>query len=146
MRDEKARRCRFPGGQAQAARRRQLRLFDNAEDGGKALSPQALFDRIERIARTRRLDNDEPRWIKTETGNARRRWRAQFTRKLPRPAPKYPRPNPRASRGSGSICTLLHRERINSADRKTRRETDPGHPVRRRSTANGGRLAFDLMQ
>jgi hypothetical protein len=59
MRDEEARRCRLSGGKAQAARRRQLRLIDNADDDGEALSPEALFDRVQRIARTRRLDDDE---------------------------------------------------------------------------------------
>ncbi len=72
MRDEQARRRRFPGRKAQAARRRQLRLFDNADDNSEALSPKALFDRIQRVARTRRLDDQEARRIETKTGKARR--------------------------------------------------------------------------
>ena len=139
MRDEKTRRRRFSGRKAQAARRRQLHLFDNADDDGKALSPQALFDGIQRVARTRRLNDQEARRIKTETRKARRRRRAEFACQLPRPAPEHPGQ-------SGSIRPLRRREGIDPADRQTRRKTDPRHPIRRRSAANGRRLTLDFME
>jgi hypothetical protein len=46
MRDEEARRCRFPGRKAQAARWRQFCLVDDADDGCKALRLETFFDGI----------------------------------------------------------------------------------------------------
>jgi hypothetical protein len=150
MRDEEARRCRFSGGKAQAARRRQLRLIDNADDDGEALSPEALFDRIQRIARTRRLDDDEARWIETEARKPGRRGRAEFPRKLPRPAPQHPRPNPSPNPGTshrrGSIRLFARREGIDPANGEASRKTYSRHPVSRRRTTNGRRHTLDFMK
>jgi hypothetical protein len=65
VRNEEARRCRFPGRKAQAARRCQFCLVENADDGGEALSPEPFFDRIQSFAGSRRLDDDEARRIET---------------------------------------------------------------------------------
>lgn len=142
MCDEKTRRRRFPGRKAQAARRRQLRLFDNADDDGEALSPQALFDRIQRVARTRRLDDQEARRIEAEARQTRGRRRSEFARKLPRPAPEHPGLHQRR----GRIRAWRPREGIDPADSKTRRKTDPRHPIRRRSAATDRRLPLDFME
>lgn len=146
MRDEKARRCRLSGGKAQAARRRQLRLIDNADDDGEALSPEALFDRIQRIARTRRLDDDEARWIETEARKPGRRGRAEFACKLPRPAPQHPRPNPGTSHRRGSMSLFARREGIDPANGEASRKTYSCHPVSRRRATNGRRHALDFMK
>jgi hypothetical protein len=135
MRNEEARRCRFAGGQAQAARRRQLDLLEHADNDGEAMSLEAFFDRVQRFARARRLNDDEARRIKAQVGKARCRWRTEFAGKRPRPTPQHPR------------CRALgpqRRKRFSPAHREACRKADCRHPICRRSAAarRSGTLHF----
>ena len=146
MRDEEARRCRFPGRKAQAARWRQFRLVEDADDGGKALRPETFFDGIQSFARPRRLDDDEARRIKTQAEKPRRRWRAEFAGKRPRPAPQHPRSSSRMSNRRLSVCPLGRRKCIDPADSKAGSKSYPCHPVGRRSPMNGRRFTLDFVK
>lgn len=90
MRDDEARRCHFPGGEAQAARRHQIEFVEDADDHGEARAFEAFLDRVQRVAGARCLDDDQARRIETQMGKARRRRWTELAGHRFRPAPEYP--------------------------------------------------------
>ncbi len=138
MRDEKTGRPRLPGGKAEAARRRQVRFLERANDEGKALRPQPFFNRVQSLARPRRLDDDEPRRIEPEAAKPRSRRRAEFPSKRPWPAPQNPRPR--------ILRPACRRQLIDPANGKASGKPDPSHPIGSRRPAKSQGLAFDLVE
>ncbi len=67
MGDDEAGRSGFAGREAQAARRCQLDLVQDADDDGEALgealSLEAFFEGVQGVSGTGRLDDDEARRI-----------------------------------------------------------------------------------
>jgi len=63
--------CRpLPGSETQPARRHQIEFIEKADNHAEAAAFQAFLDRVQRIARTRRLDDEQTRRIETQTEKA----------------------------------------------------------------------------
>lgn len=135
MRDDEARRCHFAGGEAQAARRHKIEFIEDADDHGEARALQAFLDRVQSVAGTRRLDDDQACRIKTEMSKACQRGRTEFGSHRFWPAPEHP----------GLSCRSRRRQRGDPARRETYRETDACHPICRRGSSRDGGGALDLM-
>ncbi len=83
--------------QAQAARGRQLRLADDADDEGEALRAQALLHGPQGIAGARRLDEQPGRRLEPQSGKAVPVGRTELAGKDGRPAPQDARRTRRRS-------------------------------------------------
>jgi len=91
MRNDQAWRRHLSGCEAQPSRGHQIEFIENADDDGETCGLETFFDRIQGIARTRRLDDDQARRIEAQMGEARQRRRTEFSGNRFRPAPQHPR-------------------------------------------------------
>jgi hypothetical protein len=141
MRDEETWRCRFSGGKAQAARRRQLDLVEHADHKSEARSLETFFERAQSLAGAPRLDDEQSRRIETQMRKPRRRRSTEFAGKSSWPAPQHPRLGDGERRGAGSC----RRQSFDPAHRQACRKADCRHPIPRRGTPRRRGDAFNFM-
>lgn len=137
MRDEKARRPRLSRGEAEAARGRQIHLFEETDDESQTLRPETFLDCMQSLARARGLDDEKARGVESHAGKPGDRWRTELRCKRPRPAPENP--------GRRTYTTNRSRKPIDPPDGEAGGKPDPSHPVGRRRTPSGRRRTFDFM-